>query len=245
MIVAPIPIKGRRALIPWTLKRLTNMGVTPLCITEADKDTRLIESYNIPVKKFPKMSLGDKWNMGFEWARDYEPHAVLFVGSGDWVSDNWLDLYGEDYDMVGVRGAYFLHRMYKTKPHPTSLGDFTMKMGYWRGSIDERKGESAGGGRILSRRILERMDYRPFQKGADKNMDSSMLAQVNKHKGNVLLVTNDKYKTLSVSCDLWSNLHDIDQDSDIRIAGVKRFLKENFKEGLETWNVEGVYSQLK
>ena len=160
MIVAPIPILGRKALFPWTLHRLVNSGITPLCIVESDKDRRVVEYYKLPVKQVKSMPLGKKWNIGFQWAREYDPQAVLYLGSGDWVEDDWVDkMYPhlEEYDMVGERGIYFMHRKYNTSSHAHSLKDFTQKIVHWAGYTGDRSGESIGAGRLLSYRILRAM----------------------------------------------------------------------------------------
>jgi len=246
MIVAPIPILGRKALFPWTCHRLVKMGVVPLCIVESDKDKKVAQYYNLPVKQVRHMPLGKKWNVGFEWARSYNPHAVLYVGSSDWVSDDWLDSllpYLDEYDMVGIKGIHFLHREYSVPHFARSLKDFTQRLGYWNGYKGDREGESCGGGRLLSRRILDLMEFKPFRDENYNNMDYNMLYKVMNHGGRVKTVEGPV--GLSVSCDLWGNMHDFNRDTDKEIKDVKKFLEKHFPEGLELWNVDGVYSQIK
>lgn len=252
MIVAPIPIHGRRALFPWTIKRLKDIGVEPICIVNADKDLRLLQQYGVRVIKVSNMTLGEKWNRVFTWAGTLNPEAVLYVGSGDWVSSNWIEkllpFIGE-YDMVGVPGCHFLHRAYSVKHGARSLGDFTHKLGFWAGYTGDREGESCGGGRLLSARILDKMDWKPFRKENNRNMDYNMLYKVMVNGGRIKLYKDTDVKGLSISTDLWGNMHDF--DTDMRTPGsyiidnVKEFLTEHFKEALELWNVDGVYSQMK
>ena len=246
MIVAPVPILGRKALFPWTCHRLILNGIIPLCIVESNKERLLCESYGWHVKQVKHMPLGSKWNIGFEWAWAFDPEAVLYVGSGDWVSDDWIDTllpYLDDFDMVGSKGMHFLHRIYKPVPYARSLSYFEQKLGYWPGYTGDREGESAGGGRLLSAEILRKMKWRPFRDENYRNMDYNMLYSVI-HKGG-RVKTVDGPKGLSVSTDLWGNMHDFDRDIEDRIENVDKFLTKYFPEGLELWNVDGVYSQIK
>ena len=246
MIVAPVPILGRKALFPWTIHRLIKNDIVPLCVVESDKDKYLCEGYGWRVKKINHMPLGKKWNAGFEWAKSLNPHAVLYVGSGDWVSDDWVDTlfpYLEDFDMVGIKGVHFLHRAYSVPHHARSLRDFTQRLGFWKGYTGDREGESCGGGRLLSRRILDLMDFRPFRDQNYNNMDYNMLYKVINHGGRVKTIEGPK--GLSVSTDLWGNMHDFNRDIDYEIKETKDFLTKNFPEGLELWNVDGAYSQIK
>ena len=248
MVVAPIPILGRKALVPWTLHRLVKNGITPLCLVESNKDRYLIESYKLPVKQFKSMPLGEKWNKGFEWARAYDPHAVLYVGSGDWISDNWVDTlypYLDEYDMVGVKGVHFYHRAYRVAAFARSLKSYDQYLGYWEGYTGDREGESCGGGRLLGRRILEKIDFKPFRDENFHNMDYNMLYSVMNNGGRVFTYKGDDIKGMSVSTDLWSNMHDFFRDIENRINNINKFLTKYFPEGLELWNVDGVYSQMK
>ena len=245
MIVAPVPILGRKALFPWTIHRLRKNNITPLCLVETNKERMLCERYQLPVKQVKPMTLGQKWNIGFQWARDYNPHAVLYVGSGDWVSDNWIDFfypYLEEYDMIGVKGIHFYHRMYRIRPYGRSLSLPEEFLGYWEGYEGDREGESCGGGRMLGRRILELMDYKPFRNENFHNMDYNMLYSVMNNGGRVFTYDGDEVKGLAVSSDLWSSMHEFNIAEEEK--SVKKFLTKHFPEGLELWNVDGVYSQI-
>jgi len=247
MIVAPVPIHGRMALWPWTIHRLTEIGVTPLCIVDRDQERYLAEKYGWPVKQVKKMPLGQKWNIGFRWAEKYNPEAVLYVGSSDWVSENWIDFFLpmlKQYDMVGVKGIHHLHRAYFTKPFPNTLKHFIQRLGYWSGYTGERAGESCGGGRMLSSRILDKIGWSPFDDTGVHNMDCNMLNAVKDKGGKVFTYDGNEVKGLSISSDLWPNMHDFTRDISFEIFEVGEFLKNNFKTGLELWNVDGVYSQI-
>lgn len=246
MIVAPVPILGRKALFPWTCHRLIQMGIIPLCIVESNKERYLCERYNWPVKQVRHMALGQKWNIGFEWARAYDPHAVLYVGSSDWVSDNWIDtLYPllEDYDMVGAKGVHFYHRVYGAGPYARSLKEPIHSVGYWKGYTEDREGESAGGGRLLSKRILELIDYKPFRDENYHNMDYNMMYKVATHGGRIYTYDRQDIKGLAISTDLWGNMHKFEDIDEIKDP--EKFLEKYFPEALELWNVDGVYSQIK
>ena len=38
------------------------------------------------------LPLGFKWQRGMDIAREFDPDAILMLGSSDWVSDNWCEI---------------------------------------------------------------------------------------------------------------------------------------------------------
>ena len=83
------------------------------------------------------------------------------------------------------------------------------------------------------------MDYKPFRNENIHNMDYNMLYSVMNHGGRIKTYDGD-LKGLSVSTDLWGNMHTWQDFEDIEID----LLTKYFPEGLELWNVDGVYSQI-
>src|SRR5688572_11164270 len=113
-IIAVIPVYGRLPLLVKTIQRLLNKnGVSKvICVGNNIDDKRVCVDAGAEWVTHMNRPLGDKWNRGFYEARQYNPDACLFVGSSDWVSDNWLPEmipYLKDYDLIGTAGCHFLH----------------------------------------------------------------------------------------------------------------------------------------
>ena len=111
--------------------------------------------------RVPNRPLGKKLNAAMSRAVPTNPDFVLCLGSDDLVSENILDAYLKDpRDLTGVQDGYFLHM-------PTG------RMLYWGGYVGKRAGETAGMGRMLSRRLLEKLKWKPWADHLNRNVDSS------------------------------------------------------------------------
>src|SRR5690606_24137998 len=143
--------------------------------------------------------LGKKWNAGFLEAKKYNPDCCLFVGSSDWVSDNWIEYcshYLKNYDLIGKPDFYLLD--YGRR----------LRVCHWAGYTDKRRSnEPIGIGRILSKRILDKMGWKPMDDKLDSSLDWSMYQKVLLYSGAVKLINTTDIKSLSLSTSAWENKH--------------------------------------
>ena len=86
------------------------------------------------------------------------------------------------------------------------------------------------------------MNFKPFRDENFHNMDYNMLYSVMNHGGRVYTYEGDEVKGLAVSTDLWSSMHEYNLAE--KEKDINGFLTKHFPEGLELWNVDGVYSQI-
>jgi hypothetical protein len=198
-VAAIIPVKGRLPLLKHTITRLIKKnGVkNVICVgDESEKDfcEKLGADYVVH-ENFP---LGKKWNAGFMKAKEYNPDACLFVGSSDWISDNWIDYcckYMSSYDMIGKPDFYLL-----------DYGK-QFRLCHWAGYQDRRKGEPIGIGRMISSNILDLMNWQPMDPKLDSSLDYSMWQRVIEKGGRIRTLETDEIKSLSLSTDAWVNKH--------------------------------------
>ncbi len=199
-IIVPIPVYGRLPLLKLTIERLytKNKVHKVICVGEGVRTRELCESLGAEWIEFPNIPLGAKWNAGFLACKKYNPDAVLFAGSSDWVSDTYLPhvemLLNDKYDLIGKNGCYFAH--------VTNRIDAV----YWDGYTDEkRKGEPIGIGRVLSAKLLDEIQWKPFEDNLTHNLDFSMW---NKSKdGNVFIFSARDPSLVSISTNKWENKH--------------------------------------
>ena len=245
MTVAVIPIKGRLPLVPHTIKQALKVVDKVICILAHGP-----EEYDLPrvsevVRVRRSAPLGERWNAGFEAAKHYDPDHVLYIGSSDWVSENWIEVmisHSENYEMVGVPGVNMLHldyevvirdedgnietnndlRRYIMKRRRSKAGHHTvevefksMGLGRWDGYKDERKIEPIGLGRVLNRDFLKRIDYKPFKDKSRGGMDYEMFNLTQNYK----IINTPDIKCLSVSTNLWSNKHSFSESTAIKNDG--------------------------
>lgn len=200
-VAACIAVFGRLPLLKHTIERLykKNKVDIVICVGHLPEDRKLCESLGAKWVHHRNRPLGDKWNQAFKEAKKYNVDACLFVGSSDWLSDNWLEVMLpliEKYDLIGTLGCDFLH-----------MEDSEFYSVRWPGYIKDRKGESIGIGRLISSKSLDRMQWQPFNASLDKSLDGSMQQSVNQISGNTHIIDNDKIRSLSISTDQWENKH--------------------------------------
>lgn len=233
-VVAVIPVKGRLPLLRHTIQRLYNKnGVEKvICIGESFEEKTICEYYGAHFITHPNNPLGKKWNAGFRAARKYEPDAVLFVGSSDWVSDNWLEVtmpYMEEYDLVGKPDFNLLDIGPINHLHQYR---FCHWAGYGRG---QREREPIGIGRVISARILEKMAWQPIRPDLNSSIDYSMYHNVLALDGKVAMITGDEIHSLSISTYQWPNMHKFNDHYSNKLPSTRRpgfikFLEKEFPE---------------
>lgn len=199
IIVAPIPVFGRLPLLSLTIQRLYDKNHVDqvICIGHEPEAKELCESLGAEWVQHDNQPLGAKWNAGFMAAKKYEPTGILFVGSSDWVSDDYVTDNKEllnEFDLIGKLGCYF-----------ADIGK-EARLAYWPGYTDARRsGEPIGIGRLISARILEKMGWHPFNGQMNHSMDWSMWSKITRLNGQVQII--DSGKLLSISTDKWENKH--------------------------------------
>lgn len=224
-VVAALPVHGRIPLLKQTIERLykKNGCYKVVCAGDGLKEKRLCQSLGAVWVQAPNKPLGNKWNQAFLRAKDFKPDAVLYVGSSDWLSDNWIEKtrpYVEEHGITGVPGCHFGDIPKRGK----------IRIVYWPGYVGERSNESIGIGRMLSAKLLDLINWQPLDPTKDRSMDACMKAKCAAVGYHDFFVRED-IKAMSISTDQWGNMHQFAQHwnnelpSD-KIADVDAFLKD-------------------
>ncbi|HYF69098.1 MAG TPA: glycosyltransferase family A protein [Ohtaekwangia sp.] len=236
-VVAALAVHGRLPLLEHTIRRLyqKNGCVKVICAGDNPEDKVLCESLGAVWVHIKNRFLGDKWNAAFKKAKDFNPDAVLFVGSSDWVSDNWFSVmepYVEKYGFAGVPGCFL-----------ADLGE-EVRLCHWSGYAfcrPERADETIGIGRMLSRRLLDALNWEPFSPILKNSLDRSMKDRA-KTKGYVdHMVMDSRLKAMSLSTSLWPNKHRFSDhwEPNGRAKSARmlpdEFLRYNFPEAIELY----------
>lgn len=229
-VVAALAVHGRLPLLEHTIRRLyvKNGCEKVICAGDQPEDKKLCESLGAVWVTHNNRPLGAKWNSSFYKAKDFNPDAVLFVGSSDWLSDNWITTmrpHVEQHGFAGVPGCYM-----------ADIGE-TIRVINWKGYKDcrpERATETIGIGRMLSRRLLDAIGWQPFSQTLDNSLDWSMKDKAKKVGFTDFMVHDESLKALSISTNRWLNKHRFEMHFDgtvpsERIEDVDGFLK-NFPE---------------
>lgn len=201
--IAVIPVFGRIPLVKHTVERLYKKNGVDLviCVGQTEPERIACEKSEAVFIKHPNKPLGAKWNHGFKLAKQYKPDSVLFVGSSDWLSENWLPKLNphlKDYAMVGKPDCYLLDINYRKKIYRAC---------HWPGYICERKGEPIGIGRLLSADIMDKMNWEPFLDRMDGSLDFVMMRKIEAAGGKIKLLKDDSVKSMAISTDQWPQKH--------------------------------------
>lgn len=123
---------------------------------------------------YPNANLAQKFNQAFEYARQYNPDAVILTGSSTLLSKNLIDYYQSHYSaeadyVLGLKDIYLYERT-------------SGKMIHWHGMKGQYEGWPIGAGRIFSRAVLDKIDWRPYAnlnipRGLDTNSSIEMKAR--------------------------------------------------------------------
>jgi hypothetical protein len=216
-VVAVIPVFGRLPLLKYTIQRLYEKNKVDLviCIGQTPTEEKLCKRMDAVFFRHPNTPLGMKWNYGFRKARDYQADAALFVGSSDWLSDNWLEVLAprlKDCALVGTPDFHLLDISKRTG---------TFRACYWAGYQDQRKGEPIGIGRLISAEVLEKIGWSPFEDRKHNSMDYQMMKKVMGVGGKVSNYVGKEIKSLSLSCDQWDNKHKFEEHWNNRLPSEK------------------------
>lgn len=212
-IIAVIPTHGRFELLKYTVQRLyeKNKVNEVICIG----DTGLRKCKYIQYKNYP---LGEKWNRGFQEARKLKADAVLYVGSSDWISDNWIptmvphlkvyDMVGKlDYNMSHVNDKITLLKFKGYTDPKFSFRTFLVRHSLRQFLFgNDRTGEPIGIGRLIRAEFLDKINWKPFIDEYHSSMDWCMMQKLYQF-GNYKVYTGDDIQSLAISCDKWTNMH--------------------------------------
>jgi hypothetical protein len=202
-VIAVIPCFGRFPLLDQTVSRLVNKNKVKVILVGDEKGVADIASkYNQEFCSYPNTTLGAKWNFGFQAARKHNPKAVLFVGSSDWVEDDFMLKtlpFLETHEMVGTLGCYLLDI------HTTRGKRLVHWPGYGKGP---RAHEPIGIGRVISRSALDKMNWEPFDPQRQNSMDWTMYNKVLQNGGQIKIVDA---KSMAISTNLWLNKHQFEE----------------------------------
>jgi len=226
-LCAPVPVFGRFPLVRLTISRLKRQGVIPIIMGHEREALDISKELNVEFISISNDPLGNKWNAGFMACQNYSPDGVMFMGSSDWCSDNYLELVSDDindFPFIGMLGCHF-----------ADVSD-EVRLVHWPGYLKgQRQYEPIGIGRVLRSDILTKMNWCPFDPRLSSGLDWSMYLKAIRLIDNLAVIKDEEkdIRLLSISTDKWINKHKF---SDHWSGSLKsthmnnELLKNNFEE---------------
>lgn len=141
------------------------VGLTVVVVGSEGEDSAALAGRHHYVES-PNLPLGAKFNAGFLRARDLDPDYVMVLGSDTFFRPSVWKMARVSYmesnpDMLGYLDLY----MYDLN---------TREAVYWAGYKGVREGEPIGPLRMLSHRLLEHLEWAPYDPTLSRNLDASM-----------------------------------------------------------------------
>jgi hypothetical protein len=202
-IVAVMPVSGREELFGITIDRLfqqEDVEMTVVCIGHTETEESVAEDEGaIALIVSSALTLGEKWQLGIDYAKWIEPDAVMIVGSGNWFTNGWcktLYPYLDEYDVVGSEAMYALHFREKDRI-----------LIHWGGYYTQRKGDMLGAGRMLSRRILDRANWQIYDTSLNMDLDKSMTGILKGYDAKFLTLPQGDEMILKISSYKWKSIN--------------------------------------
>jgi len=200
-LCAPVPVFGRFPLVRMTISRLVGQDVIPIMLGHEDEAEAIAQDLNVEFIRISNDPLGNKWNAGFEACKNYQADGVIFMGSSDWASDDYIESVKDalnDFAFIGMFGSHF-----------ADVGNEVRLMhwpGYQRG---QRQYEPIGIGRVLRADILEKMNWSPFDNRISSGLDWSMYLKIIKLSDEIAIIKDEEQdiRLLSISTNQWNNKH--------------------------------------
>ncbi|VXD14067.1 hypothetical protein PL8927_270242 [Planktothrix serta PCC 8927] len=164
--------------------------------SEGEESRKLCQSCGFDYVEYENQPLSDKWEYGINRCRDYNPDAVIIVGSDDLISRSLIEFYDqklkEGLVFCGITDAYFFDLQKEDMIH-------------WIGYNVEtdliRLGETTGMGRCLSGMLLDRLNFSLWQNlNKNRGLDGAMtqilyqagLELLDEHNS-IITQVNDRY----------------------------------------------------
>ena len=144
--------------------------------SEGKASRSLAEKHGAHYVEAPNSPLSDKFNAGALAARDLGVDGLCLVGSDDLLSPRYMRFASSwrpaGPRAVGLRDCYIL--------------DFAgWGTWYWPGYKGAREGRPLGSGVLLSPELLRRLEWQPWMRGLDRNLDGSLHQRVEECGGKV------------------------------------------------------------
>lgn len=118
--------------------------------SEGQKSRTLAESYGFRYYEYPNEPLNRKFQFRLEKSKEFNWDYCLFLGSDDIITPNlfshYISLLAQKIDWIAPLDIYYIqdNRLYYSPGYPKD---------------HYRNGESLGPGRMLSRKLLERVNF--------------------------------------------------------------------------------------
>ena len=189
------------------VKRLREVfGVIPVvvCSSEAPHE-EFVKKCGFDYYEHANRPLGTKANYTARLTKNYDPDYVIFLDADDIISNTLMIEYmkcmEEGYDFIGVKDIYF----YSLNPKRIKYGVF----GHWGYEYRGPSNKNLGMAKCLSRSMLDKIDWKPFNDRVNSGLDGTMRARISPHKPKIAGIKVRENNLFCVDVKTQGNLNGI------------------------------------
>lgn len=143
--------------------------------------------------------LGNKWQTGIDFARTLEPDALLILGSDTWLTKNWIKFcalkIAEGVDLLGKIQWYACN----LRSNRIEI----IQRGYLKSPA---KDFPVGGGRMISKSLLDRMNWNLFPRDKKSCLDITSANLMKLHDPIVEIFNTNKHIVMGIKGP-WATLN--------------------------------------
>jgi len=196
------------------LQKIPSIKITVIISGSEGRTSRtMVQRHGFNYVEIANDPLGAKMNSAAIKAKEFKPDYVLCLGSDDIISPELMSVYErymrEKYDFIGVTDFFFYDLV-------------TRQALYWAGYREAyRRGYTCGAGRLISRRLMEAWNWRPWEIKHSRGLDHSIQQKLNSiHHSSVtfslleesVFALDIKSSTNMTPFRMWDNACEIDPD---------------------------------
>jgi hypothetical protein len=166
--------------------------------SEGNTSRVVAESYGFNYFEMPNDYVSDKFNYGVAQAKKWKPDYVMIAGSDDIMCNDLFSIYvglmQRKVDFIGLIDFYI-------------FDSSTRRAMYWGGYTTRRLGEPAGAFRCLSKRLLRKMKWQPFDSGLKRGIDRTLWKKVNSISHTQCIFSIAKHNVFAVDIKSDTNIN--------------------------------------
>lgn len=205
-IVCIIAMYGRHDIVRINVEMLqkqTKKLFKILLVVSTPKDIKFAQELaskhpNIDHLYSVNQPLGLKWQNGVSYSKNYSPDAILINGSDDILSLNWVkksfEYIKNGCDISGKNEWFFCEPLTKKLFKSKYIHNIIKK---------DYKPYTVGAGRMLSKNILDKMNWQVYPINKPKGLDTASLIKILKYGGKAEIINDNEIFILSVK-GTWS-----------------------------------------
>lgn len=191
--VTPFHLRPHISHIFWQNAQDINLDV--IALISDKQNEKMAMKHALQVIKTDNKPLGKKWQTGIDLLRTMDFDYLLIVGSDDITSHKTIRLYERMIEEGGHQYIGFEDGL--------AMDFRTKKFRHFKGYKNHRLGESIGANRLISRELLEKIDYKVFPIDRHRFMDGVLTENLKKiGERNTLIKSGKKPYRLGIKTGL-------------------------------------------